>query len=122
MPVCHYACHTADHVVSRRTFLGATGAAAALGPIGFASAAANAELKRTQKRVIVIFLSGGVSQLETWDPKPNTDTGGPFKAIPTSVPGTQICELLPHTAKQAHRLAIVRGLNSQTDDHGIGTT
>jgi uncharacterized protein (DUF1501 family) len=122
MPVCHYACHTADHLVSRRAFLGAAGAAAALGPVGFASADANAELARSQKRVLVIFLSGGVSQLETWDPKPNTDTGGPFKAIPTSVPGTQFCELLPHTAKQAHRLAVVRGLNSQTDDHGIGTT
>src|SRR5688500_4862983 len=100
MPRCQYACNTADHSLSRRAFLGTAGAAAALGPIGFASAKANAELARSQKRVIVIFLSGGVSQLETWDPKPNTDTGGPFKAIPTSVPGTQFCELLPHTAKQ----------------------
>ena len=48
----------------------------------------------------MIFLSGGVSQLETWDPKPGTDTGGPFQAIPTSVPGMHICELLP-----AHRQA-----------------
>lgn len=103
--------------VSRRAFLGAT---AALGLGGFASPAAAAELKKSQKRVLVIFLSGGVSQLETWDPKPNTDTGGPFKSIPTSVAGTHICELLPHTAKQAHRLAIVRGLNSGSDDHGIG--
>ena len=70
--------------------------------------------------MLVIFLSGGVSQLETWDPKPNTDTGGPFKTIPTSVTGTHICELLPHTAKHMHRIALVRGLNSQTDDHGIG--
>jgi len=103
--------------VSRRAFLGAT---AALGLGGFANPAAAAELKKSQKRVLVIFLSGGVSQLETWDPKPNTDTGGPFKAIPTSVAGTHISELLPHTAKQAHRLAIVRGLNSGSDDHGIG--
>ena len=119
MPVCRYACNTTDHVVSRRTFLGA---AAALGPLGFASAQANAALGRSQKRVVVIFLSGGLSQLESWDPKPNTDTGGPFKSIATSVPGTRISELLPHTSKQAHRLAIVRGLNSQNDDHGIGTT
>lgn len=120
MPACTYACGTADHLVSRRAFLGAAGAAAALGPIGFASAAAAAELTRSQKRVVVIFLSGGVSQLETWDPKPSTDTGGPFRAIPTSVPGTHICELLPHTAKQAHRLAIVRGVNTANDDHGQG--
>jgi uncharacterized protein (DUF1501 family) len=102
---------------SRRAFLGAT---AALGLGGFANPTAAAALKKSQKRVLVIFLSGGVSQLETWDPKPNTDTGGPFRAIPTSVAGTHISELLPHTAKQAHRLAIVRGLNSGSDDHGIG--
>ena len=123
MPICYYACNTAEHVVSRRAFLGAAGAAAALGPGGVRlGREPTRSSKRTQKRVLVIFLSGGVSQLETWDPKPNTDTGGPFKAIPTSVPGTHICELLPHTAKQVHRLAIVRGLNSQSDDHGIGTT
>src|SRR5262249_47268358 len=72
------------------------------------------------KRVLVVFLLGGVSQLESWDPKPGTDTGGPFQAIPTSVPGIHISELLPHTAKQMHRLALVRGLNSLVPDHGQG--
>ena len=118
MPACNYLCGTADHTLSRRGFLGA---AAALGAAGFANPLAARELAKSQKRVLVIFLSGGVSQLETWDPKPNTETGGPFAAIPTSVPGTHICELLPHTAKQMHRMAIVRGLNSQSPDHGIGT-
>jgi hypothetical protein len=117
MQRCQYACHTAPHALSRRGFLGST---AALGLGGFASPAAAGELQKAQKRVLVIFLSGGVSQLETWDPKPNTDTGGPFKAIQTSVTGTRISELLPHTAKQAHKLAIVRSLNSISDDHGIG--
>jgi uncharacterized protein (DUF1501 family) len=122
MPRCDYSCGASDHLVSRRAFLGTAGAAAALGPLGFASSSTAAELARTQKRVLVIFLSGGVSQLETWDPKPGTDTGGPFRAIPTTVPGTHFCELLPFTAKQAHRLAIVRGVNTANDDHGIGTT
>jgi len=118
---CDYACRSADHTVSRRAFLGtALGATAALGAAGFAHPLAAKQLAKTQKRVLVIFLSGGVSQLETWDPKPNTDTGGPFKAIQTSAPGTRICELLPHTAKHMHRMALVRSLNSQTDDHGIG--
>lgn len=117
---CPYACNTADHTVSRRAFLGTLGAAAVLGPAGFASAAATGELKKAQKRVLVIFLSGGCSQLETWDPKPGTDTGGPFRAIPTSVPGIHISELLPLTAKRAHHLAIVRSLNSVSDDHGRG--
>src|SRR5437763_7659568 len=118
---CTYACGSADHAVSRRAFLGsAVGAAAALGTAGFASPAAAGELTRAQKRVLVIFLSGGVSQLETWDPKPGTDTGGPFRAIPTSVPRTHICELLPHTAKQMHRIALVRGINTAEDEHGRG--
>jgi len=103
--------------MSRRGFLGA---AAALGVAGFANPVHARALAKAQKRVLVIFLSGGVSQLETWDPKPNTETGGPFAAIPTSVPGTRICELLPYTAKQMHRIALVRGLNSQNPDHGIG--
>src|SRR5206468_3423765 len=57
---------------------------------------------------------------ETWAPKPGTDTGGPFRAIPTAVPGTHVCELLPHTARQMHRLALVRGVNTTEDDHGRG--
>jgi hypothetical protein len=122
MPACTYACRSAEHTVSRRAFLGAAGAAAALGPAGFASAAATGQLAKAQKRVLVIFLAGGVSQLETWDPKPGTDTGGPFASIPTAVPGTRICELLPHTAKQMKRIALVRGLNSTSPDHGIGAT
>ncbi|MCE9532155.1 MAG: DUF1501 domain-containing protein [Planctomycetes bacterium] len=73
-----------------------------------------------QKRVVVVYLAGGSSQLETWDPKPGTDTGGPFKAIPTSVTGTHISELLPFTAKQMHRLALVRGVNTGINDHGQG--
>jgi hypothetical protein len=114
-----YACFSADHLVSRRAFLGAS-AAGVLGAGGFAGARANAHLSRAQKRVVVIFLHGGVSQLETWDPKPGTDTGGPFRAIPTSVPGTHVCELMPHSAKRMHRLALVRGVNTAEDDHGKG--
>jgi hypothetical protein len=112
-----YACQSVEHRVSRRSFLGA---AAALGAAGFAGRAAASQLARAQKRVLVIFLHGGVSQLETWDPKPGTDTGGPFAAIPTSVPGVHICELLPETAKRMHRLALVRGVNTAEDDHAKG--
>jgi uncharacterized protein (DUF1501 family) len=120
---CSYTCGSAEHVISRRVFVGsALGATAALGAAGFANSTVAAELKKAQKRVLVVFMSGGLSQLESWDPKPNTDTGGPFRAIQTSVPGTRICELLPYTARQMHRMALVRSLNSQTDDHGVGTT
>ncbi len=117
MGTASYACHTPAHRLTRRTFLGASAAGAAT---AFAAPGAAADLAKGQKRVLVIFLAGGVSQLESWDPKPGTDTGGPFRAIPTSVPGTHISELLPYTAKQAHRLAIVRGLNSAVPDHAVG--
>jgi hypothetical protein len=116
---CSYACRSPEHRLSRRAFLGAS----AVGLMSFAGMVhplAAAQLLKSQKRVVVIDLRGGVSQLETWDPKPGTDTGGPFQTIPTSVPGLHICELLPHTAKQMHRLAVIRGLNTAEDDHGKG--
>jgi uncharacterized protein (DUF1501 family) len=116
---CSYACHSPEHRLSRRTFLGA-GAVGLMGFAGMVHPLAAAQLQKSQKRVVVIDLRGGVSQLETWDPKPGTDTGGPFQAIPTSVPGLHICELLPYTAKQMHRLAVIRGLNTAEDDHGKG--
>jgi uncharacterized protein (DUF1501 family) len=114
-----YACNSPEHYLSRRRFL----AGSAAGVLGFShlvSPAAAAEMRRQDKRVLVIFLAGGVSQLESWDPKPGTATGGPFQAIPTSVPGIHISELLPYTASQMHRMAIVRGLNSLENDHGRG--
>src|SRR5215469_3006356 len=116
-----YACNSPDHALSRRAFL--AGSAGALGCLGFGGLihpASASQLRRAEKRVLVVWLSGGVSQLETWDPKPGTNTGGPFLSIPTSVPGTRICELLPHTARQMHRLALVRGINTAEDEHGRG--
>lgn len=118
---CPYSCGTEDHSLSRRTLLGGLvggGMAAGLGGLVTPAMAASST---SHKRVLNIFLHGGVSQLETWDPKPNTDTGGPFRAMPTSVPGIHICELLPYTAQQMHRLAIVRSLNTKNGDHGRGT-
>ncbi|HTI49597.1 MAG TPA: DUF1501 domain-containing protein [Planctomycetaceae bacterium] len=117
---CDYACGTAEHV-SRRSFLqGAAGALGALSFGGMTTARAAQELASAQKQVVVFWLAGGVSQLETWDPKPDTDTGGPFQPIETSVPGVQICELLPYTARQMHNLALIRGVNTAEDDHGKG--
>lgn len=86
----------------------------------FSAPAMAAELVRTQKRMLVINMAGGLSQLESWDPKPGTATGGPFRAIPTSVPGLHISELLPRTAKIMHHLALIRSINTHEDDHGKG--
>jgi uncharacterized protein (DUF1501 family) len=119
---CPYACRSLDHVFSRRSFLGglAAGLGASAGLGQFLRPAAAAALEKQQKQVLVIWLAGGASQLETWDPKPKTETGGPFRAIDTSVPGIQICELLPLTARQMHRIALVRGINTNENDHGKG--
>jgi hypothetical protein len=120
---CPHACGSTEHRIARRTFLGgvAAGMGAVAGGLGALALPAVAEdLKRRQRQVLVVDLRGGVSQFESWDPKPGTDTGGPFRAIPTSVPGVHICELLPHTARQMHHLAIVRSINTREDDHGKG--
>ena len=121
----NYACNSAEHGIARRQFLGtlaAVGAGAMTGGLGVFSAPAIAnQLRSDQKRIVVFNMHGGLSQLESWDPKPGTDTGGPFRAIPTSVPGVHISELLPQTAQQMHHLCLVRGVNTSEDDHGKGT-
>ncbi len=118
---CNYACGTDAHTLARRQFLGALGGGFVVGGLGALTQGQAAEhLKTNQMRVLVVFLSGGVSQLETWDPKPKTDTGGPFRAIPTAVPGIHISELLPHTAKHMDKLSIVRSINTKNGDHGKG--
>ena len=122
-----YACGSTEHeLFGRRQFLGSmaagAGAVGGLSGLGaFAAPAAAAQMERDQKRMLVIRMHGGLSQLESWDPKPGTVTGGPYRAIPTSVPGIHISELLPHTARQMHRLALVRSINTKNGDHGKGT-
>jgi len=120
----HYACKSLEHRIARRQFLGtmaAAGAGAITGGLGvFSKPAVAQQLRSDQKRIVVFNMHGGLSQLESWDPKPGTATGGPFRAIPTSVPGIHISELLPQTAKQMHHLCLVRGVNTSEDDHGKG--
>jgi len=120
---CQYACGSIEHVTNRRRFIGgiASGTAGlSLGGLLTGNPAIAEQLKGKQKRILNVFLHGGVSQLESWDPKPGTDTGGPFRAIPTSVPGIHLSELLPYTAKQMHHLAIVRSLDTKNNDHARG--
>ena len=115
----NYSCGSSEHLFARRQFL--QGAATVGGGIllggGLASLATAGELATGQRRMLVIFLDGGLSQLESWDPKPGTDEGGPFRARPTSVPGLHVSELLPHTATQMHHLAVVRSISTAEKDH-----
>src|SRR5688572_12278988 len=104
-------CTPWEHRVSRRQWLGTmTAGAVGLGLGGLAQPALAEAMRKKEKQVLFIWLDGGMSQLESWDPKPNTRFGGPFRAIPTSVPGIHISELLPRTAKVMHHLALVRSL------------
>ena len=99
-----------------------TGTAALIGQSSavhvLAEPALTSALKAQNKRVILLWLAGGASQLETWDPKPRTSTGGPFAAIPTSIPGVYISELMPLMAERLKRICLIRSLNTKNADHG----
>jgi uncharacterized protein (DUF1501 family) len=68
------------------------------------------------KHVIVLWMNGGPSHIDTWDPKQGK-TAGPHKAIRTSVPGVVISEHLPELARMTNKLAIVRGMTSKEGNH-----
>jgi hypothetical protein len=116
-----------ENGLSRRRFLSAAAAGVTAGSVadmtsihGLRSEAIASELKKQNKRVILLWLAGGASQFETWDPKPGAKTGGPFRAIPTNVTGIHISELLPELAQRMQHTAIIRSLNTKIADHGTG--
>jgi uncharacterized protein (DUF1501 family) len=76
------------------------------------------------KAVILLWLWGGPSQLDTFDPKPHAslDYRGPFSTIPTKVAGLRFCELFPQLAGHTDKLAVLRTLTTQSNDHGIAGT
>jgi len=114
-------CTPWEHAISRRHFLGAGAGALAMGALGgLLSRAAAEEMKKRDKQVLFVWLDGGMSQLESWDPKPHTTFGGPFRSIPTNVPGVHFSELMPKLAKQMHRLCVVRSLSTKDNAHSSG--
>jgi hypothetical protein len=76
------------------------------------------------RSVILLWLWGGPSHLDTFDMKPEAplEYRGPFEPIATSVPGVRVCELLPGLARRADRFALVRSMNHQSNDHGVAGT
>src|SRR6185503_3811732 len=113
---------------SRRDFvrlaLGGSAAAGMMSKFGIPFAAAQDKTPSASpkaKACILFWMQGAQSQLDTWDLKPGTETGGPFKPIATAAHGIEICEHLPRTAKQMDKVSIIRTLNSRDPNHDTAT-
>lgn len=99
-------------------FLGLTGLS--MGDLLRLRAEGSAQRKDTA--VILLWLDGGPSQLETYDPKPDApaEYRGPYGSIQTRLPGVRLCETLPHHARVADKLIFVRSLHHDNGDHFAG--
>jgi hypothetical protein len=73
------------------------------------------------RHCVLLWMTGGPTQTDTFDMKPNHVNGGEFKEIATSAPGLRISEHLPKLATMAEHLAVMRGLSTKEGDHGRGT-
>lgn len=111
---------------SRREFLRV--GASALGGLSLpsilaAQAQASPAISKRSTSVILFWMWGGPSQLETWDMKPlaPSEYRGPFSPIATSVPGMDICELFPEHTKLAHRFSLIRSLHHEMSSHNDGS-
>src|SRR5262245_1040935 len=77
--------------------------------------------KKPAKACIVLWMSGGPSQTDTWDLKPGHKNGGPFVGTDTAVPGLRISEQLPKLAADAKELGIIRSMTTKEGEHGRAT-
>lgn len=111
-------------VVSRRGFirhLAASGVAAtSMNWTQYASAFSN-EMKKQGRSCIVLWMAGGPSQFETFDPKPGAATQGPTGSIHTNVAGIQIAEHWTRTAMVMNDVALIRSMTSKEGNHGRAT-
>ena len=121
-------CDPAASPLTRRRWLRAGGAGTLgtalatglVGPVAARIPAQNGPSFGRARSCILVFLSGGHPQHETFDPKPEAaaEMRGPFQPIDTNVPGIQFSELLPRTARIADRLCTVRSLATDDNTHG----
>ena len=105
--------------ISRRSFLQATsaGGLSFFGSSIWSSLIAAPSETAKAKSCILIFLEGGPSQIDTFDPKPGAATAGSFEAIDTKLAGVKFAQHVPRLAELADKLAIVRSLTSMEGDH-----
>ena len=111
-------------VLDRRGFLKGIG----LGAAGLAGVSFNDlmalqadELRKRQMACILLWMGGGPSQMDTWDPKPEHANGGSIKAIDTAVPGIKIAEGWNHTAKVMNEIALIRSMTNKEGNHQRAT-
>lgn len=111
--------------MDRRHFLKhvAGGAAVAVPGLGFIESlkAQAPALKRANKSLIILWMGGGPTHMDTWDLKPGSPNGGELKPIATSATGVQISEVLPKVAQQMRHLSIIRSLVTNEGSHERGT-
>lgn len=108
--------------LSRRSFL-QIGASSVLG-LSLADRLRASTSSASAKSVVLLWLWGGPSHLDTFDPKPNAplEFRGPFSTIPTLIPGLRYCELFPKLASWTDQTALIRSLHTTSNDHGIAGT
>lgn len=87
-------------------------------PFAAGQGTSTARQAATARNVIFLYMTGGMSHLDTWDPKPdNKDVMGPTKAIPTSADGVQISEYLPRMADRMHHALVINSVATNTGAH-----
>jgi len=108
--------------LSRRQFV-ARAAKTALGVSILPIAGANRLLAAgggKAEHCIFFYMSGGMTHMETFDPKPGTETGGKTKGISTGVAGVELAEFMPQLAQRFSDIAVVRSMTQKTGDHRGG--
>lgn len=107
--------------LSRREFVTAAASAPLCGWLGRLAAAAPKEPRA--RSCILLWMAGGPSHIDTFDPKPDApaDVRGEFKPIDTSVPGVRISEHFPRFAQLMKHAAILRGMSTLESDHKLAT-
>jgi hypothetical protein len=109
-----------EGLVTRRSFLRSLAVGAAgYGMLGWKDMLTlhAEEMRKRGMACILLFMRGGPSQLETFDPKPGTDNGGPTKAIPTAAGGIEVAEGWPNTAKMMNEIALIRSMTNKEGEH-----
>src|SRR5216683_2978086 len=107
-----------DGALSRRGFLRWIGAGAlGLTWLDYLTLHAD-ELRESHKACILLWMAGGPSQFETFDPKPGAETQGPTKAVPTTASGVSIAAHWTKTAGVMRDLAVIRSMTSKEGNHG----